>query len=219
MTLAIQSLITNRCRELGLGHGELVRRCGYKNISKGMRRLGQLYAGDLQKGQALLRVLPIVLEVSPDIVKRAVEETRRQLSEAETRVAVEKEAAWRAAFKPHAIILTERSRPEPIFVAAFFGIDRLLRVDFDLSAGRASFVNQALNGIRGKLSLCSDEIPAFGRPIGVVVNYAPNRAVRFDLEGYALEILPKAYRPGEALLFIGRQQIPPGMLHAFGSEG
>jgi len=219
MTLAIQMLIAGRCRELGLGHGELVRRCGYKNVSKGMRRLGQLCAGDLRKGQTLLRVLPIVLEVSPDVVKRAVEETRQQLNEAKTRAAAEKEAAWRAAFRPHGIILTERRRPEPIFVAAFFGVDRLLRVDFDLSASRASFVYQALNGIREKLSLSSNEIPAFGRPTGVIVNYTPDRAVRFDMEGNALEILSQAYRPGEALLFIGRRPIPPGILPAIGFEG
>ena len=31
-----------------------------------------------------------------------------------------------------------------------------------------------------------------------MVNYSPDRAVRFDLEGNAAEILPKAYRIGEA---------------------
>ena len=45
MTLAIQLLITSRCRELRLGRAELVRRCGYKNVSKGLRRLEQLYVG------------------------------------------------------------------------------------------------------------------------------------------------------------------------------
>jgi hypothetical protein len=79
MTLAIQTLIENHCRELGLGHGELVRRCDYTNVSKGIRRLGQLYAGDLQKGQTLLRVLAMVLEVSPDVVKRAESQSRQPL--------------------------------------------------------------------------------------------------------------------------------------------
>jgi hypothetical protein len=48
--------------------------------------------------------LPVALEMPAD-VKRAVEETQRQLLEAQ-------ETAWREAFKPHAIILTERERPE-----------------------------------------------------------------------------------------------------------
>ena len=38
-TLAIESLVRRRCMELGLSQPELTRRCGYKNISKGLRRL------------------------------------------------------------------------------------------------------------------------------------------------------------------------------------
>ena len=72
-----------------------------------------------------------------DVVKEAVEESQRYLHESA-------EAAWRAAFRPHAIIITERRRPEPLFVAAFIGVDVLLRVDFDLSAAPITFVTQSL---------------------------------------------------------------------------
>jgi hypothetical protein len=50
----------------------------------------------------LIRALPIALEVPADVVQRAVEATQRQLLEAEET----------------AIVLTERERPEPMFVAA-----------------------------------------------------------------------------------------------------
>ena len=36
---------------------------------------------------------------------------------------------WRDNFQPHAVILTERTRREPIFVAATIGSARLLRID------------------------------------------------------------------------------------------
>jgi hypothetical protein len=39
---------------------------------------------------------------------------------------------------------------------------------------------------------------AFGRPIGVTINYAPDRAVRYDLTGDPVETLAKAIRCGEA---------------------
>jgi hypothetical protein len=42
----------------------------------------------------------------------------------------------------HVVILTEKTRPQPIFVAAFTGVERLLRIDFDVAAGRASYINQ-----------------------------------------------------------------------------
>ena len=47
--LAIEALVSRRCDELGLSHKELIRRCGYKNVSKGLRRLEQLYAGRFQR--------------------------------------------------------------------------------------------------------------------------------------------------------------------------
>ena len=87
---AIQTLIANRCRELELGQGELVRRCGYRNVLKGMRRLAQLCARDVHKGQTLLRLLPIALELSPDVVDRAVAETRQQVDDAKLVLRVRK---------------------------------------------------------------------------------------------------------------------------------
>jgi hypothetical protein len=37
-TMAIETFVRGRCKELGLSRNELIRRCGYKNISKGLRR-------------------------------------------------------------------------------------------------------------------------------------------------------------------------------------
>ena len=46
--LALPALILQRCREIGIGPRELVERCGYKNISKGIRRLEEVYSGNFQ---------------------------------------------------------------------------------------------------------------------------------------------------------------------------
>jgi hypothetical protein len=45
-------------------------------------------------------------------------------------------------FRPHGVILTERSVPQPIFVAAIIGAERLLRVDFDLDGERESYIKK-----------------------------------------------------------------------------
>jgi hypothetical protein len=73
-------------------------------------------------------------------------------------------------FRPHAIIATGRSVPSPIFVAALIGVEKILRIDFDTSLPGATFVHQAL----AKLP---EQTPAFGRPTGVTVNYAPSQSV------------------------------------------
>ncbi len=96
------------------------------------------------------------------------------------------------AFVPHAIIQAERRIPSPIFVASLLGPERILRIDFDTSQEPATYLRQALAQMN--LKYPGGSLPAFGRIMGLVVNYGPNRAVRFDLEGKALEILPAACR-------------------------
>ena len=207
--LAIKSLIVDRSRVLDLSRPDLMRRAGYKNIAKGLRRLDELLAGELDKTRDLIRALPAALDVPPEVVEHAIEETRRRIAEAQEAARQAREAAWRAAFRPHAIILTERTVPQPIFVAAIIGVERLLRIDFDLALPPVSYASQALAGIRRRLSefrsesgKIPDALPGFGRPIGVIVNYTPDRAIRFDLDGNALEILPRAHRPAEAYIAI-----------------
>ena len=94
-------------------------------------------------------------------------------------------------FRPHAIILTERSVPSPIFVAALIGVEKILRIDFDTSLPEETYVHQALAQI-------PEQTIAFGRPFGVTINYAPDRAVRYDLKGEPIETLNEAIRCGRA---------------------
>lgn len=215
-TLPIENLVRSRRCELGLSSVELTRRCGYKNTSKGLRRLQQLCSGEFDRAAGLIRWLPNALQIPASLVDRAVETSKRQIHEAQ-------EAAWRAAFKPHAIILTEKRVPQPIFLAVLIGVDTLVRVDFDLAADRMSFVNHALDGICAKLTrwnptfdrlkaVGSYPMPAFGRPTGFVINYATDRGVRFDLNGNALEVLPRAYRVGDAQLLLSGRKDGAGAL-------
>jgi hypothetical protein len=105
------------------------------------------------------------------------------------------EAEWRIAFRPHAIIATDRSVPSPIFVAALIGVEKILRIDLDTSLPEETFVHQALAKV-------PDQTAAFGRPIGVTINYSPDRAVRYDLNGNPIETLAEAVRCGEASLIV-----------------
>ena len=48
--LAIAALIRSRLTELGLSRGEFVKRLGYKNIAKGIRRIVLMRLECLQSG-------------------------------------------------------------------------------------------------------------------------------------------------------------------------
>jgi hypothetical protein len=55
-----------------------------------------------------------------------------------------------------------------------------------------------LEGLREKLAKANGTIPTFDMTTGFVINYSPDDAVRFDLEGKPLEVLDRAYRLGQA---------------------
>ena len=199
--LAIAALIRSRMAELGLSRGEFAKRLGYKNIAKGIRRIDALCDGDLEGTKQFLDVLPQALETSADTVKRALEETVREIELVERQEAETRDKIWRENFHPHAIILTERSVPSPIFVAAMIGVEKLLRIDLDATHGPVSYVRQVLDRL-------PEGVPAFGKPIGFVINYSPDKAVRFDPNGQPIAILDKAVRPGTAVLRLGGRPIP-----------
>lgn len=188
-SLPIAALITERMKELGLTRTEVVRRATHiRNVSKGLRRLDDLLAGNFSRTAGLLEALPTALEVRADVVAKAVEDTKRHFLEAE-------EAAYRASFVPHAIIVTERSIPWPVHIAAVLGIERLLRVDFDPLSDPATFVEQGLRGLREKTER-DGTVPTFGNAVGLVVNYSPDCAEQFDLNGQSVGRLEAARRLG-----------------------
>ena len=148
---AIEEFIDKRSQELGLRPVDLIRRTTYKNEAKGLRRLSALCSGDLSSCQALISSLPRALDVSVETLEGVLTETRRQLIELDQQQQARDEAAWRASFRPHAIIVTERTVPQPIFIAALIGVDRILRIDFDDISKPITFIDQALAGIRRKI--------------------------------------------------------------------
>jgi hypothetical protein len=99
-----------------------------------------------------------------------------------------------------------RVYPEPDFrVAAIIGVEKLLCIDLDTTQGPVSFVQQVLDRL-------PERVPAFGKPIGFVINYSPDQAVRFDRNGQPIAILDKAVRPGTAVLRLGGRPIPADAL-------
>ncbi len=66
----IHSLIESRLTALGLGRGHLASRCGFRNVSKGLRRIDALCDGDLSSmaSMKVIATLPAALEVGESVV-------------------------------------------------------------------------------------------------------------------------------------------------------
>ena len=91
--------------------------------------------GNINGTKQFLDVLPRALETSAETVKRALDQTDRELELAEKQEAEARDKLSRENFRPHAIILTEHTVPSPIFVAAIIGVEKLLRIDLNATQG------------------------------------------------------------------------------------
>ena len=83
------------------------------------------------------------------------------------------------------------------------GSDRWLKIPLDIMQPPITFAAQALTVVQR-----TPFVQFFGATTGFVVNYDPDRAIRFDLDGNPVEVLAHAYRPGEVTLTIGRKTFP-----------
>ena len=202
----IQELIEARMKQIGLGRGELASRCGYKNVAKGLRRIDALCEGDIDSEGAtmVIRALPAALEIDKSKVAAALQETAEIIEEEERRYVAAQEAAWRASFVPDAYLRGTDTRPSSITI---FGVSggarRWLRIPLDTSLPPATFAAQAL-AVAKETAI----VPFHGFTTGFIVNYAPDRAVRFDLNGEPVETFDRAHQPGHVEIQIGGRRLP-----------
>ena len=103
----IQDLIENQLKQLGLRRNELARRCGFKNLAKGLRRIDGVCRGDLDSPGAkmVLDNLAVALEVDKAVVEETITATVEIIAEANRLAEAKREAEWRESFKPHAYLV------------------------------------------------------------------------------------------------------------------
>jgi hypothetical protein len=211
-------LICTRMNDLGIRSGRLAARLGYRNISKGVRRLDQVCQGDLVGKEQLLGKLPGALGLPDDVVAAAIEETRQEVERARHAELERAEAEWRRRFRPHALITTERAVPSPMFIAIIVGPEALKRIDFDPALPVGVIHQQVQKAIQRRLDK-DGRILAFGKATGYVLNWQPDRAERYDLAGNLLEVQERAERLGEGFLrFRGREIEGPTVRAVIGSD-
>ncbi len=214
---ALAELIETRLAELGVDRQSLGFRLGYTNPAKAAGSVQALCDGHIHsaKRKAVLRRLPDAIEVSPDTVDAAAQATaelqaelKREAGEVRKRACEGDWADWCARFTPHAVLEGERTVPNGI---TFFGISggsrRWLIISLDVSKPEQSFVEQVHQALPERLhwpSASPPQVPFFGKATGYVINYAPDRAVRYDLQGDAMETLERAVRVGDAIVSLGR---------------
>ena len=226
----LAELIQSRLRQLGLTPQALGFRLGYSNPAEAAGRVYAICEGylDNRKSRAALVRLADALELPADEVGNVIELTRESLAEQKRnaneqlrREVHAKEVARRVEFKPHAVILTEKRIASQItFCGLAGGPETFLIIAFDLSQAPITFVGQAVARMSRKAPVGANGrryVPFFGEPLGLIINYSPDRALRCDLKGNPIEGLSAAYRVGEIELTLsGRIKSPGTVGHLLG---
>lgn len=197
-------LIHKRLNELGLSMGTLAIRCGC-NPAKGARWINAIADGHVShsRAQEIAQRLPAALGVSAVEVETALAQTITQNEEKRSVEKAKQDAQWRASFKPHAYFDTESKIPSQITMFLLSGgPDAYLKINLDLKQPPITYAGQAAKIVRD--TIC---VRFFGNPIGFIVNYSPDCAIRFDLEGTPLEVSERAYEPGSGSIEFGGRQI------------
>ena len=196
MPTPLAIVIADRLVQLGINTHELAARLGYANTNKGRRRLLSLMEGQLAGQDELLSKLAVALDMPSGEIAASVQATRDMLEQDRRNAKDAEDRRFRTSFIPHAVILAERHVPSQIAICAFTKGEGLLRIDLDISRPQASYVRQAITEINRRTGFGQQEITFWGAAKGFAVNYAWCRAVRFDLNGRALAVLPGAVRIG-----------------------
>jgi len=184
--MTLFELVEMRLKELGLSREDFIRKLGFKQYAKARHLFQNLQEDDVRDMPHMRRAFAKILEVSQEIVDQAIQVSRDLRFERQ-------DAEWRAEFQPHAVLTTAHEIPSPIFAAALTGADKKLSMVLPEAIPKVQWPKWVLERLpRG--------LPGFGLVTGFVINYIPDHAVRFDLEGNPVETLNKAYRRGRVYM-------------------
>lgn len=171
-----------------MSHRELIVRSGITNIAKGLRRLQQVFDGDFISSRGLIERLPSALDLPQSALEDTINASKQQIAD-------EIEAAWRSNFVPHALAITANNgRPRQITMAAICNAGRHVRIDFPETLPASDFKQYAFDEL---ITRTLDIAKFFYELQGLVINYSPDKSVKFDLDQHVVEESNHAIKAGQ----------------------
>lgn len=180
--MTLQILIEKECARMGVNDQEFTRLIGIKKFHKEKAFIEQVNCNQMKKMIHMRHQMVDVLDVTIEQVDEAIQTSKDAYFG-------QIDAAWRASFQPHAVLITVNKIPSPIFVAAITGSAKKLYIATPTNLSPLAWPSWFAKSL-------PEELLAFGKVEGFVINYTPDHAVRFDLLGNPLETLDAPYRRG-----------------------
>jgi hypothetical protein len=164
----IGRLIASRAQFLGLTRRQLVERLDFDDrLAKGHQVLAEMMTTGIVP--SYVTTLAAALELDQTVVDRVLHLTAWQQEAEWLQDMLVHEELYRASFKPHLHVKTERNRPEPIFIAAMLTVEQLRlvclpeEIDSADEKEREQIVREA---IQKHYRNRHGSVPAFGRITG-----------------------------------------------------
>jgi hypothetical protein len=207
----IGRLILDRAKALGLSRTDLVRRFGYRGLTGGHAALSDFLLTGITP-PFIQEKLADALEVDQELLDAVLVATARQLHDEARSQMLAREDAYRAAFRPHLQVATERRVPSPIFVAALLGTARLRIVPIPDAAFETTEEKRdrtVKTTIIEHYREHRGHVPAFGRITDYMLVVLPGYGgvdfgLPFDLSGDPAGPMRKIPRLPEAMLGVKR---------------
>jgi len=181
--LPVARLVDDRLRVMGLRKSELVKRLGYMNTGKGLRRLDAFCQGNFTDTEHIARGLPHGLLLAGGELEQAIAATKDILRDGAQILAEANERALDEAFRLHAYWKVNWNSK-----AHYLGMEECLRVEFPEDIPPQDFSKY----VRARLIEFPED---WGPALGFVVNYSRHEAVVFDLDGNPTQRFPMAIHP------------------------
>jgi hypothetical protein len=104
------------------------------------------------------------------------------------------EATWRSNFAPHALAITANNgRPRQITTAAICNAGRYIQIDFPETLPASDFKQYAFDEL---ITRASDIVKLFYELQGVVIDYSPDKSIKFDPDKQMVEENNRAIKVG-----------------------
>lgn len=184
----ISKLITDSLKANHIRLPALVKKLGYTNINRGIRRLNGL----LDKGnvnESILNKIIIELGIDPEEARIAVEETRLMKKQERMEIRQSKEQREREHFRPHIYALSAAQRPFSICAYAMFGGDarRTILLPEDITRKPLQEQMHIIRVLVNEYRLNNNDLVPFLGPLsGFLYRYAFRQSLQLTIEGQPL---------------------------------
>jgi hypothetical protein len=193
----------------------IVKKFGYKNLSKGIRRIDRLINTG-QCPESMMDKFPFALGVDPAVINRAFEDTTAQLREEEDYRSLRVEYEIRN-FHPHILIKHELDKPPvgSICIVGFVGIEHWKVIQLPENIVSKPWSEQ-FKVVRGKIrhhQLGKDvDRSMFGRLLGYLYQRTYENSFLFSTDGSLVEIYSAKLNKLDIFISIGNQSVRRGLV-------